>query len=133
MSDIDRAAAYRDLLRTHVEAFEDLEVLLEVNRPEYHPAGPADLAARLRISDAQVSAALERLMASRLLRQVNGFVVLAALDERTRAGLDELRRLADTDRIQVMADMSTNAIDRLRTGALRAFARAFILKKDSDG
>jgi hypothetical protein len=133
MPEINRHAAYRDLLRTHVDAFEDLEILLEVTRDGYRPSGPADLAERLRMTGDQVSGAVERLTAPGLLQLVNGLVVLGPLDERTRIGLDELKRLADANRLQVMADMSTNAIERLRTGALRAFTRAFILKKDNDG
>ena len=133
MPDIDAHAAYRELLRIHLEAFEDLEILLDVSRPDYRPLGPADLALHLKLPEEQVAPAIERLTHTRLLQSVNGLVVLARLDGQTAAGLAELRRLADVNRAQVMADMSTNAIDRLRTGALRAFARAFILKKDSDG
>ena len=133
MPEIDRHDAYRDLLRPHVDAFEDLEILLEVSRATYRPAGPADLAARLKMTGGQASGAIDRLTAARVLEQVNGLVVLGTIDERTRVGLDELQRLADTNRLQVMADMSTNAIERLRTGALRAFTRAFVLKKDTDG
>jgi hypothetical protein len=133
MPEIDRHTAYRELLKTYVDAFEDLEVLLEVSRPDYQPADSGGLATRLRVPGSLVSSALDRLTAARVLQLVNGLVVLGTLDERTRVGLDELQRLAETNRLQVMADMTTHAIERLRSGALRAFTRAFILKKDSDG
>jgi hypothetical protein len=133
MPEIDRHAAYRELLKTYVDAFEDLEVLLEVSRPDYQPADAGGLAARLRVPGSLVSSAVDRLTAARVLQLVDRLVVLSPLEHRTRVGLEELQRLADTNRLQVMADMSTNAIERMRTGALRAFTRAFILKKDSDG
>lgn len=52
------------------------------------------------------------------------------------AAVDELARLYGDQRAAIMAEMSINAISRIRSSSLRAFADAFVIgprKRDSDG
>jgi hypothetical protein len=46
--------------------------------------------------------------------------------------VEALLRVYDESRLELMSIMSSNAIDRVRTGALRAFANAFVLSRKRD-
>ena len=124
------------LLRDHIESYEQLEVLLLLRREVGKTWAAERISERLGISPALAADALAALGTSRL--------VVAHEDEpETRYAyapekaslVETVNRLASdyaSARIEIIKLMSANAINRVRTGALRAFADAFVIRKDKD-
>lgn len=129
----------RALLRQHLTSFEKLEILLLLQAHPEQALSVRDIAASKNISEDLVIIALNELHTSRLIgieaatpRAVYRYApVTTELAHATKA----LARVADEQRAAVMSLMSANAIERVRSGAVRAFADAFIVrkKKDDDG
>lgn len=131
MSDFAMTEDVQHLLREHVESIDQLEVLALLCR-EAPRAWSADaVAARVRLPAPAVRAALQHLCSSGLLTvaaldtaEFSYRPVSAELRERT----ERLVQLYVTERAAVMRVLSSNAIARLRAGALSAFGSA---KRDS--
>jgi len=122
------------LLRDHIESFEQLELLLLLRAGLDHPWTVEALSARLRIPASLVLLALDEL-------QTAGFVTARALGaekqytyvaqgSHVEATLERLARAYHEHPIPILKQMSANAIQRVRTAALRTFSDAFILRKD---
>jgi DNA-binding MarR family transcriptional regulator len=121
------------LLHDHIESYEQLELLL-LMRGDREALWTAEaLSARLHMHSSLVQAALDRLESA-------GFIeVRAAGIEKRHAYLGQSDNVEATisqlaagyreNPIPIIKLMSANAIERLRTGALRTFADAFILRK----
>ena len=89
------------------------------------------LAEKLRIDDSSVAAALAALAAHRLLEKHAGAQLAyryAPAEPGMMAVVDRLAALYVQQRLEVIRQMSANAIDRLRTSAARTFADAFLLR-----
>ena len=121
-------------LHDHIESYEQLELLLLLRNEQQVSWTEEGLSRRLRIPASLIGAALAHL-------EHAGYVSITTPDAEKRysylAQNDELEatmaRLAQTYREQPMPIiklMSANAIERVRTAALRTFADAFILRKD---
>lgn len=118
-----------DLLREHVESIDQLEVLALLRREAPRAWSAEDVAARLRLPGPAASAALQHLCSA-------GLLTIAALGAREfsyrpvtsdlRDRVERLLQLYGAERAAVMRVMSSNAIARLRAGALSAFG----VKKD---
>jgi hypothetical protein len=121
------------LLRDHVKAYEELEVLLLFAR-EAGDWTPEAVATELRMPTENVHAAIDALGAGGLLLRADD-----AQGERVRRHpgsaplLLRLQHAYDDDRIELMALMTRHALERVRTAALRAFASAFELRRKHDG
>ena len=121
------------LLRDYIESYEQLELLLLL-RTELDPWTVEALSARLRIPASLVLLALDGLqrigfVAARPLGAEKQYAYIA----QNSGGEATLERLVQAYRehpIPILKQMSANAIERVRTAALRAFADAFILRKD---
>jgi hypothetical protein len=129
----------RNLLRDHLTSFECLELLLLLHRSAGEPAPVAALVRQTGIAADLVPTALAALEASQLIRRKPtepvAFYFAPATHDLTRA-VDDLQRLYGEQRAAIMSEMSINAIGRIRSGTLRAFADAFVLgsrKRDPDG
>jgi hypothetical protein len=128
----------RTLLRDFITSFEMLEIFLLLHANLQRDWSAAEVAGHVRIADDLVVRALESLRARRLIR---GSPPLAAGRFQYAPESRELADAADAlahdfaeRRAAVLLTMSTNAIERLRSGALNAFADAFILgSKHKDG
>jgi hypothetical protein len=128
----------RTLLRDFITSFEMLEIFLLLHANPGRDWSATEVAGHAHIVDDLVVRALESLRAQRLIR---GSPPLAPVrfqyspDSRDLAdAADELARDFAGRRAAVLSTMSTNAIERLRSGALNAFADAFILgSKRKDG
>jgi hypothetical protein len=128
----------RTLLRDFITSFEMLEIFLLLHANAGRDWSAAEVADHVRIVDDLVARALESLRTRRLIR---GSPPLPPArfqyspDIRDLAdAADELARDFTERRAAVLSTMSTNAIERLRSGALNAFADAFILgSKRKDG
>jgi hypothetical protein len=122
--------AVRDLLRDRVQSYEELDVLLLMSQAPENSWTTESVARSLAIDSATCAASLDRLAAAGAIERIAGDVWRPALSP------ELLRALHDTyhrHRHVVMNAMSTYAVQRLRTSALRAFASAFLLGKKRDG
>lgn len=119
-----------DLLRTSVTSYEGLEALLLVRR-----AGGT-----VSADDAAGTLGLRRDVAASALRGLAeaGLVVEAIVAGETRWGnvpepmhavVDRLAEAYRNHRLDVVVIMNNHAVERLRSGALRAFADAFLIRR----
>lgn len=124
----------RDLLSERIETFEHLEVALLFGR-DPNVARKADaIATDLHLPTAVVDDTLDRFASSGLLAKSEG---PAGRDYSCRpeaaATLAALAEAHERDRAAIMQLMTTNALNRVRTSALRAFSSAFLLGRKRDG
>lgn len=127
------------LLYEHVKSYEQLEALLLLHAAPAREWTAMEVAAGLRIDAASADAALTALSAQRLLVLQEGPAPqryrYAPADSAQAVGVDRLARAYVERRLEVVRQMSANAIARLRSSAARTFADAFLLgnKKTRDG
>lgn len=126
----------QSLLRDHIESYEQLELLLLIRADHGTSWTEEALCARLQMPSSLVQTALHGLESARFL------------EARTQDGKKRYSYLCQTDSVEmtigrltaayreypipVIKLMSANAIERLRTAALRTFADAFDLRKDKN-
>jgi hypothetical protein len=128
----------RTLLRDFITSFEMLEIFLLLHANAERSWGTGEVAGHVRVPDDIVERALGSLRARRLIQgsppcPPDRFQYAPANRE-IKDAADELARDFAERRAAVLSTMSTNAIERLRSGALNAFADAFILgSKRKDG
>jgi hypothetical protein len=128
----------RTLLRDFITSFEMLEIFLLLHANAGRDWSVAEVTGRVHIPDDLAVRALESLSARRLIRSSPplppGRFQYAPGNRDLADAAGELAHDFAERRAAVLSTMSTNAIDRLRSGALNAFADAFILKgKGKDG
>lgn len=133
----------RALLRERIESYEELETLLALERVRGIGKTADELSSAVHVQIALIERALRSLEARGLIeRRVEpaaGGVPRRAPDYRYAPAGPELDRAVQAlakayaeQPIPIIKLMSENAIQRLRTGAARAFADAFILRKDKN-
>ncbi len=126
----------RALLLEHVDSFEQLDLLLLLHRERDADWTAAELCDRLRIPRAVVDASLGLLCMRGLVRQRPARKPAAFVYAPASSGLDQaVSRLATaySERpVSVIRLMSSNAIQRMRSGAFRAFSEAFLLRGSQD-
>lgn len=129
----------RALLRDHLTSFESLEILLLLREysPQYRSAH--DISRETGVPADLTLSSLTALESSRLIeRTANGSLQFrfAPASAGLSEAVAELASMYRDQRAAVMSEMSLNAISRIRSGTLRAFADSFILnrkKDESDG
>jgi predicted transcriptional regulator len=121
-------------LRDNFATYEHLQVLEELSRDRSIAWREGDIATKLRLEPALVRAALTSLRASGLVASRSETRGQHFVYSPVTADLDQVvTRLFETYRhqpIEIIKLMSANAIERVRTAALRAFADAFVFRKD---
>jgi len=129
--------AVRKLIGDHVESFEKLEVLMLLRRGRDGSITIGALARELALDTDEVRTIVAALSAGGLVAPgPDGTVALAPRTAEDQAALDELARVHDEDKIALVKAIASNAMERLRNLAGRAFAEAFVIRKkpgDSDG
>jgi hypothetical protein len=136
MADTERAAAYFEWLRLYVETFEELEIVLTLARAGECAQTPPAVAADAKLPIGTVEAVIERLVRLGLLVSKEGPQVgyhINWSDTAMATGVEQLRAEYESNRLGVMSQMSANALERVRGSAIRAFARAFLLRDKRDG
>lgn len=128
----------RTLLRDFITSFEMLEIFLLLHANAGRDWSAGEVTARVHIVDDLVARALESLSTRRLIRcsppLPPGRFQYSPGNRELADAADELARDFTERRAAVLSTMSTNAIERLRSGALNAFADAFIFgSKRKDG
>jgi hypothetical protein len=127
------------LLRDHIESFEQLEILLLLHRRRGEILDPDAVATELKMDFDTVTDALAHFCREHLAIRIEGEGRRFRYGP-DRPGLDEavgdLAESYDENRLEVINLMNTNAIERVRTSAMRAFANSFLLGgggKKNDG
>lgn len=130
----------QELLAERIESFEQLEVLLRLFEGRSQSWTADSLAEQLNIPVAAVLPALAHLRAVELLvasgepgNEKYGYAPRDAEADQAVRALAEVYR---TNRLSVLQLMSANAIDRVRSRAIRLFADSFLLgrsKSKKDG
>jgi hypothetical protein len=123
----------RAFLREYIESYEQLEVLLLLQREPSHPWTTDSLGTQLHIAPSALGDALIALRSRRLLESS-----LKGSEEHYRlvadvAGNETLGRIATLyteNAVEIIKLMSADSIERIRTAALRTFADAFVFRKD---
>ena len=127
------------LLRERLTGLDDLEVLLFVRRGATERRTLEVISAKIGLPEASIQEAVDRLCAAGLLsahdtgeRQFSYRPVSPALDATVKA-LDEVYAQRPSD---VMRLLNAMALDRIRSGAAKAFADAFVIgngRRKKDG
>jgi hypothetical protein len=134
MAENELPESVQALLRECIGSYEELEILLLLHQ-ECEPAACIDaLASRLRLRPPLVRAALESLQNCALVGKLHTetepeyryLPQSSKLDEAVKLLAREYRERP----ISIIRILNANAIERVRTAALRIFADAFILDKD---
>jgi hypothetical protein len=125
------------LLRDHVTSFEQLEVLLLLQAHPHDDWTAAAVSERTRIPTDLVDHALAGFSGGGLIEQVREAppaYCFAPRENRLRQAAADLAAAYRDRHALVMSTLSMNAIERIRSGTLRAFSDAFLLRrKDDDG
>jgi hypothetical protein len=125
------------LLQEHVHSYEQLEILVLLRGWSGEELVDQAVAQALGIPVESAAGALRQLAETGVLESITQ----SDLQWRYRGPRDDLRPAIDglakaykESRLEVMRLMTVNAIRRMRTGAMRAFADAFVVgKKRNDG
>jgi hypothetical protein len=128
----------RLLLRDFITSFEMLEVFLLLRACPGDTWTARSVASRVRIAEDLVLRALETLHVSHLVQAgpplAAGEFRYGPHNSNLSEAADELAKDFAERRAAVLSTLSTNAIERLRSRAMTAFADAFVLKsKPKDG
>jgi hypothetical protein len=125
-------AAVKDLLSEHVTGFEHLEVALLLHA---HPGQfwqVTDICTRAHVPRELALRTLSELDASGLIARdgagADAFC-FAPRDEALARAMDELAVSHRDFRLAVISHLSLNAINRIRSGSIRAFSDAFVLSR----
>lgn len=124
--------AVRAFLRDYIDSFESLEVLLLLRR-ERTACTADELCGRLKTRSPLIEDALASLLRARLVStEQNVPTSYRYVDEDWARDsiVGSLESLYRDEPIRIMQLMSTDAIERLRTSTIRAFADAFVVRKE---
>lgn len=126
----------KQFLLEHVEGYEDLEVLAWFSgQPQATLATAVDIAQKVGFPPAIIETAVERLVARGLLERTgkDGAFFRYAVDEDFRRTMAKIASLYQANPREVMELMTANAIERVRTAALRTFADCFRIRGPKSG
>ena len=118
-----------------IHSFEELEVVVLLNRNSAQRWTAQSIADQLKIAVNLVDDALEALRNRGIVAVLTeGGATFHVASEDYKPQLGELVTLYERHRLEIVMLMSTNAIERVRTGAMRTFADCFFVgKKRGDG
>jgi hypothetical protein len=121
------------LLSSSVDSFEKVEVLFLAWREPTDAWTVEQTAERLRLPAESIGAVLDELRAAGLLAiDGQGYRFAPSRDEDHIAAV-ALCRLYDADRLAVLKEMTSLAMDRIRSSAARAFSDAFRIRRRDPG
>jgi hypothetical protein len=113
----------------HVHSHEQLETLFFLHSRKAEAFTPNELAQQLAIQPEAATSALEHLHQQLLVVTINGSgkYRLQTDNPTLAAGVDELMREYQSKRVQLLTLLGANAVERLRSSAMKIFAEAFKL------
>jgi hypothetical protein len=122
--------ALRAFLFEFVDSYEQLELLLLLHANPRAEWRIAEVCRELRIPESAALPAMEHLVRSKLAvatGEIPGMRYRYDQASPRAPQVDALARACHDDRLAIVQLMSTNAIERVRTAALRTFADAFLV------
>jgi hypothetical protein len=126
----------RRLLFEQITSYEQLETLLLLHGRPAQGWSVAAVAAAVGIDAANAVSALNELLAQRLAASsIDGHEPeyhYAAAQSGMGDAVDRLARAYAEQRLEIVEQMSANAIERVRSSAARAFSDAFIFRRKRD-
>lgn len=122
----------RTLLRTCIDTHEKIEVLQLLQREPQREWHASELGQNLHIDVTLVEAACEALVSGGFARRTDGHCAYSPTDPAAAATGERLLQEYRERPLRIIQLISLYAIERVRTGALRAFADAFVVKKKPD-
>jgi hypothetical protein len=129
-------ADLQEFLRSVIESYDHLAVLLWLRRERSRDWAEIEVVDALAIPGPLAHTVLADLSAGKLLQSVRGESGLRyryAASGATDALVERLETEYSHSPARLMRLLSAYAIERVRTGAIRAFADSFVIrKKDSD-
>jgi predicted transcriptional regulator len=133
MTTQDLPADVERFLRDELESYDQLEALLWLRLDRRRSATVEEVAAALGITSDSATEALEHLRRRGLAgsdpASATPRFVYAAPPAEIDATIQTLADLYEERRLDVIKRMTANAIDRVRTAAIRAFSDAFLLQQ----
>jgi len=123
------------LLRERVTSFEHLEVLMLLHAHPHEDWTVVAVSERTRIAAELAGQVLQELESNDLIRRTTRNHTLFRFGPRLPESMDAVEALARLYREQralVMSTMSVQAIERIRSATMRAFADSFVLKRRND-
>ena len=129
---VEQTERLRLFLRDHVAGYEELQALLFVARAAGQDWTDSEVALSLNVPVEPISSALESLVSTGMVEVVRRGNLTAYRYAPTtdvlREAVVELQRAYSEQPLTVIQMMSANALERVRTAALRRFADAFRLE-----
>jgi len=133
---IDRSvpAEVREFLFVHVHTYEQLETLILLQEHPDRSWTAENAGDALQLSAGAAAEALRELSDSQVLEQVATSPLSYRLSrDDVKRSVRSIADLYKDNRLWVMRLMNANAIERVRTGAMRAFADAFVIGGKKNG
>lgn len=129
MSESDVSESLREFLSSFVHTFEELDVLLVLRRSAPRAVAPEDFEHYLGLPPDVALSALEALAGRGLLRREPGArrAFVFAPDPGLAPRVAELARAQEEQHFALVEVMSANAIERLKSSAVKTFSEAFLL------
>ena len=124
-SDLTVSPLLEELLATSLRSVEEIDLLLCLHR-QGEASTALELAGVVRLREASAVAALQNLVLSRLVVQEGDSsplrYVFAPARAELRDAVDELARVYEDCRLDILLLISSKALERVRSGARRAFS-----------
>lgn len=114
----------QELIRQRIHSFEELEAIVLLRTDPARLWSVLDVSSRLRIAEQSSQSALTKLVRSGLAHaREDKYQYASESDDDVRA----LSSAYEQYRVEILVLISTQAMNRVRDGALRAFSEAFLL------
>ena len=119
----------------HIHSFEELEIVVLLNGDGSQRSTDKSIAEQLKIAVNLVADALKALRNRGIVETLTeSGTVFNVISANYKAELSEMMAVYERHRLEIVMLMSRNAIERVRTGAMRAFADCFFVgKRRGDG
>jgi hypothetical protein len=118
----------REFLLEYVHSYEQLEVLILMQQHSGQHWTAESIGEKLRISPESSAEALHQLWTKLIVDCISSSPLQYRISRPDLSGiLQSIQELYRQDRLLVMRLMNVNAIERVRTRALRDFANAFVI------
>ena len=135
MSETAISAELREFMLAHVRTYEQLEALVLLATHADQAWTAQSLGEALKIPLDRAEEALQALASGRVLRAAEASPLAYHLsDPEVQRLVRALGQTYERNRLLVMQVMNENALERMRTDALRAFSNAFVIRgRNKDG
>jgi hypothetical protein len=123
-----------EFLRDQIQTYEQLEILVKIGRDPASDHLLDPLVRDLNLDSTAGAAVVDQLSTAGLLtitRDAAGDRVRC--QENVRTVIARLAEVYEADRIQLISEMTQNALERVRNSAIRTFSSAFLLGRRRDG